>query len=223
MPDPKVVIGLVAAAGVASSAVAKTMWGHLERKPCERPPYYSDGDTRPAYRGLLYRYVRWKQPVPCYVLMQHRHLFCIVCTRQSGYAWAFLSCYTIFAVGQACFDGRVLLCITRLCFAMVNRWSIVLTDDLHNLDLHLGMWYHRLHSTKALEQRIHAQDWYDACSLVCCERCGVWMISVKATFDAAARHQLSNFSLPCCSSSQVRGSWCSDDVPRSFGCGSSGP
>ena len=72
----------------------------------------------------------------------------------------FLSSYAAFAVGQALYDGRLLLCITRLCFAMVNRWSIVLTDDLHCLDLELGFWYSRLHATKAYEQRLQAQDWF---------------------------------------------------------------
>lgn len=104
-----------------------------------RPKYFSDGDSRPLYRGKAYALLR-----------------------SSGVGWLALCLYLAHAlaslasarphgVGAALFVCRCLLS-AALC------WNTVLSDDLHNLDIHMGRAYDAP-STLPIEQRLHAHDW----------------------------------------------------------------
>lgn len=67
--------------------------------------------------------------------------------------------------GYALFDARPLLIICRLAHACTIASNVVLSDDLHNLDLHLGRSRYVPEHAKALEQRLHATDWCAALTL----------------------------------------------------------
>jgi len=103
-----------------------------------RPKYFSDGDTRPTYRGSLYGFIR-----------------------RTGLAWAALLGYGTFAVwsylrGGSPRDARLLAC--RACHVGAMYLNTVLSDGLHNLDRRLGAAYDAP-STLEVEQRLHANDW----------------------------------------------------------------
>lgn len=78
--------------------------------------------------------------------------------RQSGVAWVGLEAYTGFTLVNAPRSGALLV-LCRLFHAAALGFNVVLSDDLHNLDLHLGPTRYVAEKAKALEQRLHAQDW----------------------------------------------------------------
>lgn len=101
-----------------------------------RPLYFSDGDSRPAWRGTFYAIVR-----------------------ESGAAYAVLASYVLFSLWSFGTRSHVPLLLCRLAHALSILLNVVLSDDLHNLDKHLGPIAYFKPTTKALEQRLHAQDW----------------------------------------------------------------
>ena len=120
--------------------------------PATRPIYYSDGDTRPTYRGSSYRFVR-----------------------RTGLSTAVLACYLGFALRRA-FDyysgaaaGRPFALLCRVAHAYLLHLNVVWSDDLHNYDLDLGRAaYTRASSAarvRAHEQWLHAVDWAVAITL----------------------------------------------------------
>ncbi len=115
-----------------------------------RPIYYSDADTRPTYRGTSYRLIR-----------------------SSGVASSVLVCYLGFVARTAAIAGgalpdRLFALITRAFHAGILHWNVVLSDDLHNLDLDLGDAYTLRKSAPAVaarERTLHALDWRVAITL----------------------------------------------------------
>lgn len=110
------------------------------QKDASRPKYFSDGDTRPVYRGAMYAFIR-----------------------RSGLAWAVLCTYGMFAVWdatalQSAHFWRWDLLACRLLHVIALYFNVVLSDDLHNLDQRLGTVYDAP-STLKIEQQLHAQDW----------------------------------------------------------------
>ena len=103
--------------------------------PTSRPLYFSDGDTRPTYRGALYSWIR-----------------------RTGLAWFVLGTYTGFTFVDV-LHTPPLLVLCRLFHACAMVFNVVLSDDLHNLDQHLGRDRYVAQHAKLLEQRLHAHDW----------------------------------------------------------------
>ena len=104
-----------------------------------RPKYFSDGDTRPTYRGFSYAFIR-----------------------NTGLAWAVLLAYATFAAWSSLVGSghkpRMRLLACRALHVVAMYFNTVLSDGLHNLDHHLGSKYDAP-STMAVEQRLHALDW----------------------------------------------------------------
>ena len=100
-----------------------------------RPKYFSDGDTRPVYRGTFYAVIR-----------------------DTGLAAALLSVYFCFAIWDCAQARNLPRLLCRLAHLVSLRLNVVLSDDLHNLDKHMGPAY-RKPSTTAVEQKLHAKDW----------------------------------------------------------------
>ncbi|KAL1523819.1 hypothetical protein AB1Y20_018741 [Prymnesium parvum] len=125
----------------ATQSVARAVSTHPAlQKDASRPKYFSDGDTRPVYRGAMYAFIR-----------------------RSGLAWAVLCTYGMFAVWdatalQSAHFWRWDLLACRLLHVIALYFNVVLSDDLHNLDQRLGTVYDAP-STLKIEQQLHAQDW----------------------------------------------------------------
>ena len=135
-----------------------------------RPPYFSDGDTRPTYRGYAYGERRYAlallaRSALCCSLRVLTAPLSLACThtgvlRSSGLAWFTLAVYCGFAIGEAVSHRtlRPVLLVCRLLHAVAIGLNVALSDDLHNLDITLGSRYVRA-TAAALEQRLHAMDW----------------------------------------------------------------
>ena len=104
-------------------------------KAVARPPYFSDGDSRPHCRGLWYAWIR-----------------------DSGVAWLVLSVYFSFSVIDVFVQPRWVLLVCRLFHICAMIANVILSDELHNLDHHLGRRYTG-RSAKSFEQALHARDW----------------------------------------------------------------
>ncbi|KAL3908303.1 MAG: hypothetical protein SGPRY_009852 [Prymnesium sp.] len=104
-----------------------------------RPKYFSDGDSRPLYRGKAYALLR-----------------------TSGVGWLALCLYLAHALASLASTrldgGGAALFVCRCLLSAALCWNTVLSDDLHNLDIHMGRAYDAP-STLPIEQRLHAHDW----------------------------------------------------------------
>ena len=86
-------------------------------------------------------------------------------------AWIVIGAYVAFALWHSVTLGRAwrpLQLTCRMAHAAILTMNCILSDKLHNLDLHLGAEYRKrahVRSTTELEQRIHAQDWGVALSV----------------------------------------------------------
>lgn len=78
--------------------------------------------------------------------------------RRTGVAWLGLGAYTGFTVVDAPRSGA-LLALCRIFHVCALSFNVVLSDDLHNLDLQLGPTRYVAEWAKGLEQRLHAHDW----------------------------------------------------------------
>ena len=84
-----------------------------------RPKYYSDGDTRPTYRGYFYAVVQ-----------------------RTGATWAVLTLYmasTVWAAIGGKYSAGGLIC--RSLHTLMLSANALLSDELHNLDQRLGRAY----------------------------------------------------------------------------------
>ena len=78
--------------------------------------------------------------------------------RRTRLAWFVLGAYAGFSAVSAFRDARPLLALCRLFHVVTLSLNVILSDDLHNLDLYLGKRYVR-EEAQALEQQLHAHDW----------------------------------------------------------------
>ena len=101
----------------------------------KRPQYFSDNDTRPYCRGAWY----WA-------------------IRKTGIAWLVLGAFACFALWDAR-NGRPLLQLCRLLHTVALVFNVLLSDELHNLDRHLGSAYLRDPDVPMRERALHARDW----------------------------------------------------------------
>ena len=80
--------------------------------------------------------------------------------RRTGVAWFVLGTYVGYSLIDALDTARSpLLILCRLLHASALSMNVVLSDDLHNLDIILGPDRYVAQHAKALEQRLHASDW----------------------------------------------------------------
>ena len=81
--------------------------------------------------------------------------------RRTGLAWFVLGTYTGYSIIDALDTERrpPLLILCRLMHACALSLNVVLSDDLHNLDVFLGPERYVAQHAKGLEQRLHASDW----------------------------------------------------------------
>ena len=110
-----------------------------------RPCYYSDDDTRPVYRGWMYSVLR-----------------------ESKLFWLLLVAYPAYALyAQPTMTIAALL--ARLGHSVLLAANVVLSDDLHNLDLKLGAAYGAeatWAATAKLECYLHACDWRGVAAII---------------------------------------------------------
>jgi len=86
--------------------------------------------------------------------------------RSTGLAWFILGMYAGYTAMEA-LDARQppLLVMCRLLHVCALTLNVVFSDDLHNLDIHLGPDKYVEQHAHALEQRLHAVDWRAALSV----------------------------------------------------------
>ena len=111
----------------------------LAVKAKARPLYFSDGDTRPVYRGTWYSVIR-----------------------RTGLAWLVLCVYGLVAARHFYLSQLVPLLLCRVVHIVALTYNVILSDDLHNLDKKLGTKGYQKPGVTRIEQALHARDWMAA-------------------------------------------------------------